>query len=67
VAALAIVPATMRTAHAMSRTLSDFTGSAWPDDHANAIGQRTVLEDGAGGRRKSQVGRRERGMRSKTC
>jgi hypothetical protein len=54
VAALAIVPATMSTAHAMSSTLSGFSGSGWRDDPANAIGQTTVSESRAGGRRKSQ-------------
>src|SRR4029450_2844342 len=42
VAALAIVPATTSTAHAMSRTLSGFMGSVWPDGPHESIGQTTV-------------------------
>jgi len=40
VAAFAIVPATMSTAHAMSRTLSGFIDSVWPGDPAKALAKR---------------------------
>src|SRR4029450_11593666 len=39
VAAFAIVPATMSTAHAMSRTLSGFIDSVWPGDPAKEWGK----------------------------
>src|SRR4029450_2328050 len=40
VAALAIVPAAMSTAHAVGRTLNGFIDSVWPDDPAKALAKR---------------------------